>query len=255
MRFQSKIKMLQEERHQIIINRINQRHKVTTKELCKLLKVSVDTVRRDLQELENSGKLVKVHGGAVSASFQLPFQQPEVYAKDKKEAIAKKAVQLIKDGQTILTGGGTIMLELAMMIPKEQQGVLFTVSPLVALEVAQRSAMKVILLGGTVASDAYICAGPAVVAQLAEISVDICFLGTNSISIKQGVTDHNWELAQVKKALLKSAAQSVVMCLSENLNTTEKIQVAPLKQFDILITELPSTRNELAKYSKALQLL
>jgi len=247
--------MLQEERHQLIINRINQRNKATTKELCKLLKVSVDTVRRDLYELENSGKLVKVHGGAVSPSFQLPFQQPQVYAKDKKVAIAQKAVQLIKEGQTILTGGGTIMLELARLIPKNQQGVLFTVSPLVALEVAQRSSMKVILLGGTVASDAYICAGPVVMTQLSEISVDICFLGTNSISLKGGITDNNWELAQVKKALLKTATQAVVMCLSENMNTKENIQVAPLTQIDTLITELLPKSKELAKYSKALQLL
>ena len=247
--------MLQEERHQIILNRINQRQRVTTTELCKLLKVSVDTVRRDLYELENSGKLVKVHGGAVAPSFHLPFQQPNVYAKENKVAIAQKAAGLIKDGMSILTGGGTIVLELVKMIPKNQQGIFFTVSPLVALEMAQASSMKVILLGGNVISDSYICSGPTVISQLAEISVDLCFLGTNSISVKQGVTDHDWEVAQVKKALLKSAAKPVVMCISENLDTSERIQVAPLKQFDTLITELSPGQNQLARYSKALKLI
>lgn len=82
--------MLQEERHHIIINQINLHHKIITTDLCKLLKVSLDTVRRDLSELETNGKIVKVHGGAISRSFHLPFQQPEVYASEEKKKLLKK---------------------------------------------------------------------------------------------------------------------------------------------------------------------
>jgi DeoR/GlpR family transcriptional regulator of sugar metabolism len=140
--------MLSEERHNFILQQLERDQRVLVTDLCKSLEVSVDTIRRDLKELEQKGKLMKVHGGAVSPNFHYPFQQQDVYAKDQKQQVAKKACRLIKNGMTILAGGGTVMLELARMLPENLTGTFFTVSPLVALEVAERSSVEVILLSG-----------------------------------------------------------------------------------------------------------
>ncbi len=247
--------MLQEERHHIIINQINLHHKVITTDLCKLLKVSPDTVRRDLSELENNGKIIKVHGGAISRSFHLPFQQPEIYAREEKKEIAKKALPLIKDGMVILGAGGTIMLELARMIPKNLKGHFFTVSPLVALEIAQRSTVQVILVGGQVSPDSYICTGAPVVSQLAELKADLCFIGANGFSVKEGITDYDWEVVQVKKALIKSASRTAVLTIEEKLDTVQKLQVCSLQSIDYLITALRPGDKKLARYSKFVEIL
>src|SRR5688500_15565706 len=114
--------MLQEERHNLILQQINAHHKVIASELCSMLNVSLDTIRRDIKELERRGKLVKVHGGAISPLFNQPFQQPEVYAQQEKRELAKKALTLIRDGMTFLAGGGTVMLELARMLPEQLKG-------------------------------------------------------------------------------------------------------------------------------------
>lgn len=247
--------MLQEERQNIILDQINLHNKVLTIELCKVLKVSIDTVRRDLKELEEAGKIVKVHGGAISKSFHLPFQPPKVYAKQEKALIAEKALSLVKSGMSILGGGGTIMLELARMFPKDMGGTFFSVSPLVALEIAQRSKMKVILLGGQVTHDSYICSGASVISQLSEIRVDLCLLGANGLSVKEGLTETDWEVAQVKKEMLKVSNKVVVLSIAERLDTIQKIKVGTLKSVNCLITELSVADKRLSRYSQVVNLM
>ena len=87
--------MLKRERHAYIIKQINLHNKVLSSDLSNELRVSEDTVRRDLIELAEMGKIVKVHGGALSKSFHFPFQHLEVYAQNDKKAIAEKALGLL----------------------------------------------------------------------------------------------------------------------------------------------------------------
>ena len=98
--------------------------------------------------MAESGKVLKVYGGALSKSFQYPFQEGNVYAKEAKKEIASKAISLIQSGMTILVGGGTSMIELARLVPKDVQCTFFTISPLVALELAEKENLEVFLLGG-----------------------------------------------------------------------------------------------------------
>jgi DeoR/GlpR family transcriptional regulator of sugar metabolism len=247
--------MLQEERHNFIVQKINSNNKVIASDLCHELNVSLDTIRRDIKELEKKGKLIKVHGGAVSPNFHQPFQQPEVYAKNEKREIAKKALTIIKEGMTILLGGGTVMLELARILPERLKGTLFTVSPLVALEAAQRSTIEVVLLGGRLARNSYICTGASVATAISEIRVDLCLLGTNGLSVDQGITDYDWEVAQIKKAILKSAAKTALLSISEKLGTVQKVQVCKLSAIDILVTELSQNDERLRAYGQVCKVL
>ncbi len=247
--------MLQEERHRYILEQIALHKKILTAGISTSLKVSIDTIRRDLTELEKNGKLVKVHGGAIATDFHYPFQPQEVYAQSEKKEIAKKALQFIKDEMVLLLGGGTVMLELARVIPEKLKGTLFTISPLVALEVAQRSSIDVILLAGRLSRDAYVCTGSSVITQLSEIRVDLCFMGTNALSLDEGVTDHDWEIVQVKKAMVKSANQTVLLCIGEKLGIAKKIQVCPLSSIDYLLTELDPCDGRLKKYSGFFRIL
>ena len=229
--------MLQEERHQLILERLARSKKVHSEELSRLMDVSIDTVRRDLIELESNGKLLRVHGGAISVDFNTPFQPEEIYAQREKIQIAKKAMALIREGMTLLVGGGTVMLEVARLLPGDLKGTLFTVSPLVALEVAQRSSVDVILLAGRVARNSYICTGASVITQISEVKADLCLMGTNGFSLKDGVTDYDWEVVQVKKAMIRQSERTALLSLSEKQKTPHKLQVCPLHAVQYLITE------------------
>jgi len=118
--------MLKEERQAYIIHQINLHNKVLSSDLSVQLNVSEDTIRRDLNELAENGQVLKVYGGALSKSFQFPFQDGNVYAKESKKEIAKKAISLIQNGMTVLVGGGTTMIELARLIPNDVQCTFFT---------------------------------------------------------------------------------------------------------------------------------
>ena len=90
--------MLKKERQAFIIQQINIHNKVMSSDLSVHLDVSEDTIRRDLQELSEKGKLIKVHGGALSKSFHFTLETNPIYSLPEKKVIAFKALELIKDG-------------------------------------------------------------------------------------------------------------------------------------------------------------
>ena len=247
--------MLKEERQAFIIKQINLHNKVLSSDLSIKLNVSEDTVRRDLNELAESGKILKVHGGALSKSFHYPFQQVEVYAKESKKEIAGKVVNILQDGMTVLVGGGTTMIEVARMIPESLKCTFFTVSPLVALELAERSNSTVILLGGQLSKSSQIIIGAQVINQLAEIKVDLCILGTNSLSIADGLTDSDWEVVQVKKAMIRAAKKTAIMSIAEKLGSNQNMKVCDLNAIHYLITDLSPKDNFLGEYSNAVTIV
>lgn len=242
--------MLKEERQDFILKRAGIDNKVRASDLSVLLNVSVDTVRRDIQELVERGRITKIFGGAQAKTFNYPFQQTVVYACEKKQVVARKALSLLKDDMVLLVGGGTIMIEFSKMIPPDFKGTFFTISPLVALELAERSSVDVILLAGRLAPHSYTCIGASVISQFAGINADLCLMGSYGVSLKDGATDDDWEVVQVKKAMTRTSCKTAVLTLSENLEVTRKIQICGLNSIDYLITELDPAEKQLDRYSK-----
>jgi DeoR/GlpR family transcriptional regulator of sugar metabolism len=247
--------MLKEERQTFIMKQINLHNKVLSSDLSTLLNVSEDTVRRDLNELAENGKILKVYGGALSKSFHYPFQATEVYAKEAKKEISKKAIQLIQSGMVLLAGGGTTMIEIARIIPDSLSATFFTVSPLVALELAEHPNIEVNLLGGKLSKNSQINTGSQVINQLSEIKVDLCFLGTNGLSIEEGVTDLDWEVVQVKKAMIKSSHKTAIVSIAEKLNSVQKMKVCNLNSVDYLVTDLKPKDKQIADYAQLVHVI
>ncbi|MBP3943396.1 DeoR/GlpR transcriptional regulator [Sphingobacteriaceae bacterium WQ 2009] len=247
--------MLKEERQAFIIHQINIHNKVLSSDLSVQLNVSEDTIRRDLNELAENGKVLKVYGGALSKSFQFPFQDGNVYAKEAKKEIAKKALNLIQNGMTVLVGGGTTMIELSRLVPDSLQCTFFTISPLVALELAEKPNLDVILFGGKLSRNTNIVAGAQVANELADIKVDLCLLGTNSISLEEGITDSDWEVVQIKRAMIKCSSKVAVLSISEKLNSVQKMKVAPVRDASYLITDLDPDHAALKDFKEVIKLI
>lgn len=244
--------MLKEERQAYIIKQINLHNKVLSSDLSEKLVVSEDTIRRDLNDLADAGKILKVHGGALSKSFHFPFRETDTYAKDAKKEIARKALNLIKNGMLILVSGGTTMIELARMIPDKLTCTFFTVSPLVAIELAEHTNVNVILIGGALSKNAQISVGSAVINQLIDIKFDLCFLTASSFSIKDGVTDSDWEVVQIKKTMVKASSKTAIIGIAEKLETTQKLKVCDISDLDYLITDLKPGDEKYAVYSEVI---
>ncbi|HEV2480517.1 MAG TPA: DeoR/GlpR family DNA-binding transcription regulator [Puia sp.] len=241
--------MLKEERFQYIISQINIHNKVLSSDLSAKLNVSEDTIRRDLNELTDSGQIIKVHGGAISKSFHFPYSERDIYKKEEKKEIARKAVALIEDGMLVIAGGGTTMIELARLIPDSLYCTFLTISPVVAIELGEHPNLDVHLIGGKLSPETQILVGSQVIHQLAEIQADLCFMGTNSLSLTKGITDSDWEAVQVKKAMIRSAQQTVILSIAEKLDSIQKIKVCSLADVTHLVTDLHPDDKLLSKYA------
>lgn len=241
--------MLQEERYKLIMKEINLHNKVLSSDLSTLLNVTEDTIRRDLKSLAQAGKVVKVHGGAISKTFNAPFQpNNEVYAQQEKQIIAEKTVKLFKNDMLILTEGGTTMVEVAKRIPDNLRATFFTLSPLVALALSDHPNLHVITIGGSLKKDVSLVTGASVINQLASINVDLCIMGANAISIAKGITDSNWDVVQVKTAMVRTAKRTGVIAISEKLNSSQRMNVCEINHINYLITELHPDNSLLADY-------
>ena len=230
--------MLKKERQAYILHQINLHNKVLSSDLSQEIQVSEDTIRRDLNELSELGKLMKVHGGALSRSFRHSFQPSDVYSLENKSRIAEKAVALIKDGMFVITTGGTTIIELARRLPEGLHATFFTGSLPAAFEYMNHPNIEVIIIGDRLSKSSQITVGGEAIARIRQIKADLCFLGTNAIDISSGITDNDWEVVQLKRAMIETADKVVSLSISEKINTSQRIKVCDAKDIDVLITEL-----------------
>lgn len=231
--------MLKRERQAYIVHQVNLHNKVLSTDLSEEINVSEDTIRRDLQELDKKGKLIKVHGGALSHSFSnINYPSKKIYAQNNKKIIAKKAVGLIRDGMFVLTGGGTTVVELARALPLTLSATFISGSIPAIVEFMNHPNADVFVVGDKLSRNSKITLGAEAVSRINSLKPDICFLGINAINIEDGVTDNDWDVVQLKQAMIESAQKVVCLTISEKINSMQPIHVCGLDKIDILITEL-----------------
>ena len=230
--------MLKKERQSYILHQVKLHNKVLSTDLSMQMGVSDDTIRRDLQELALSGMLIKVHGGPLSQSFYSgPAETKNIYSYDKKRIIAEKAVSLIKDGMFVLTSGGTTILEMARALPPDLHATFISCSLPAVLEYANHPNIEVIMVGDKVSKNSRFTAGPDAIARIRQVKCDLCFLGVNAIDAVNGISDNDWDVVQVKKAMIDSAHKVVCLSISEKVNTQQPIHVCATHQIHTLVTE------------------
>jgi DeoR/GlpR family transcriptional regulator of sugar metabolism len=244
--------MLKKERQAYILHQVNLHNKVLSSSLCTEINVSEDTIRRDLQELAIDGKVIKVHGGALSHSFnQVYFPAAGVYSQNHKKKIAQKAIGLIGNGMFVLTSGGTTIIELARSLPAQLRATFISGSIPAILEYMQHPNIEVIIIGDKISKNSKITVGSEAIAKIKQIKADICFIGTNAIDAKHGITDNDWEVVQLKRAMIESSKMVVCLSIAEKINSVQPIRVCGLDDINILITELPDDDPVLKPYVDA----
>ena len=244
--------MLKKERQAYILHQLNLHNKVLSVDLCSEIAVSEDTIRRDLQELSEAGQLIKVHGGALSMAFnEVQFTPINVYSQAHKKLIVNKALQLIHNGTFILTSGGTTILELIRALPPQLKVTIMTGSIPVINACMSHPKLEVVVIGDKLSRDSKLTVGAEAIQKISHVNADLCFLGTNAIDIQHGLTDNDWEVVQIKKAMVSSASKVICMTISEKLQTYQPISVCKIEKIDYLITELDPSNETLTPFKQA----
>lgn len=245
-------RMRKSERQNYIMHQINLHNKVLLNDLSEQLRVSSDTIRRDLQNLSDSGRVIKVHGGAVSLSFHNGHRMTkEVYAYNQKRIIAKKAINLITDGMVVLSGGGTTIIEMIKALPPDLQATFISGSLAALMEYSLHPFLNVVAIGDKVSKTSRITVGPEAIGKIRELKADLCIMGINAISLEEGVSENDWDVVQLKKAMIDASRKHVCLSISEKINSRQPIPICGIAKVDVLITELPPDDPLLAPYAKA----
>src|SRR5580658_9170258 len=167
---------LKEERHQHILELLGSEGRVLAADLSSRYSVSEDTVRRDLRELARSGKIQRVHGGALPRRAEaIPFVSRQQIDMESKTGIARAAADMIRDGQVVMIDGGTTNLRIASYLPRERSTTIVTNSPPLALALAEHPKVSVLMLGGNFLKEARVTAGIDTIRRIESIRADLCF--------------------------------------------------------------------------------
>jgi DeoR/GlpR family transcriptional regulator of sugar metabolism len=243
--------MLKIERHKFILDKIQKEQKVVTLDLAILFNTSEDTIRRDLNELDRKKKLKKVYGGAVLLQ-EKPIDVFDIVisSEEEKVKIASKALSLLHDGQVIIMSGGSTNLVFARLIPSELKATIYTYSLRIAMQLSQHPNIDLIFIGGKMQKNAMVTIGIDVIQVLSKIKADICFIGACSVNLDQGLTEIDYEVTLVKKAMINSSERVVSMFSSAKLNTKTPHVVCSLMQLNTIVTELDADDFQLSEYRK-----
>ncbi|MEO6582870.1 MAG: DeoR/GlpR family DNA-binding transcription regulator [Ferruginibacter sp.] len=243
--------MLKQERQAYILHQVNLHNRVLSASLSNEVSVSEDTIRRDLHELSTTGKIIKVHGGALSPSYASGAVNNRVYARNNKQVIAQKTLQLIKNGMFVLTGGGTTILELAKILPQNLSATFISGSIPAICEYMHHPSIDVVVIGDKLSRASKITTGADALSRIKSLRADLCILGINAIDINYGITDNDWDVVQLKQQMISSSQKTVCLTISEKINTMQPIQVCEVSKIDILITELDPEDALLKPYREA----
>ena len=210
---------------------------VTVVDLAPELGVSEATVRRDLQALGEQRLLERSHGGAVAhgTAHELPVRY-RTGRSDEKRRIARAAVELVTDGIAIGLTGGTTTTEVARMLVARQELTVVTNALNIAVELAVRPDLKLIVTGGVARSASYELVGSLADATLRGLYVDMAFVGVDGVDAQRGLTTQNEVEAATDRALIARAKRTIVVADASKLGRVAFAEIAGIERAEQLIT-------------------
>lgn len=237
------------ERHEHIVSAIARDGRVSVAGLSREFDVTSETIRRDLDALEQQRRLRRVHGGAVGAASttlaetSLADRLPQRSAE--KDAIARAALRLVPDsfeGSLLIDAGSTTsrLAELLTAWSPSTPGATLDVSTNslpTASALHGAAHVRLRLLGGSVRGITGAAVGAATVAQISSLRPDIAFLGTNGVSAGFGLSTPDEAEAAAKTAMAHGARRVVVLADSSKLESEALVRFARLDEIDTLVTD------------------
>lgn len=237
--------MLKITRQEIISDEVQKKGLISLVELAHLLNVSEITIHRDLEELEQSGKLKRVRGGAKRISPfgpEPPILQRQTAQVNEKRSIALEALQLIADGEVIALESGSTTLELARAISQKggwKNLQVVTNSFPIVQELVQVQGVKIVFLGGIVSPDEMGTFGMFTEAMLKQMSINKVFLGCRGIDTKVGLSNSIQAEAEVAavQAFVTAANQTIVLSDHTKFGLAFLFHMLSIQQIDVVVTD------------------
>ena len=229
-----------EKRKKKIMECLNKEGKVEVQALADELGVSTETIRRDLERLDQEGKLKKVYGGAVKVradAFELPFDKKTLINAKEKAAIGRRAAALVKDGDTIMIGNGTSTLEVVRNLHSHANVTIVTHSTPVLLLAMEMFPGRIIFVGGEVNRHQRSVSGPLSELVLNRIRVNKAFISAGGVSLVDGITDYEISEANISRIMIERADEAIILADHSKLGKTTFANICSLDDVFTVITD------------------
>ncbi len=249
--------MLPLERRTWLESEIKSKQRIEIEEISKRLNVSSMTIRRDLIELENEGKVIRTHGGAISPSTltgEVPYSSKKVINNNQKKQIALKALSLVEENSIIILDSGTTTMELAKLL-KSRGGLTIVTNDIKIANELIDSSPKVIVTGGELQQGIGALYGSTTQNMLNSIHADIFFLGTHAIDFNNGVTAPTFEKALIKQLMKSAAERTWLLADSSKFNKKSFVNVCEIEEIDGVITDDGLDKDVMHEYESKVDFL
>lgn len=231
------------ERKAQIMNLLEKENVVSVVQLAEMLKISKETVRRDLRELEQDGMIQRTHGGAVydaqvSSVSEDPYKVREIRNYSEKQVICKAAAQYVQDGDTIYVDNSSTTISLLKYINPQHQVTIVTNSIRFLLESVpyENPNITFISLGGVFRAKNYSVAGILSLDNARNFRPNKAFISCRAIELS-GLSDGSIFEIEVKRAMLDASKESFVLADYTKFNKTGTVHLAKLSKISHIITD------------------
>lgn len=227
-----------QDRRTQLLELIRSRRFATLEELARALGVSESTIRRDLEFLEKQGDAKRIHGGALytgSSPKLAHFEMRQPMRWEQKRAIAKKAVELIAAGDSILLDGGTTTYEVARLLLGLPLHIVTNSLPVANL-LASDPTSDLVFVGGNLCPRTGVAQGPHANAMIASLRVRKAILSVAAVN-DEGFFNNNLLLVETERAMMRSADEVIIVADSSKFGHRSLAHVCRLDEVDYLITD------------------
>jgi DeoR/GlpR family transcriptional regulator of sugar metabolism len=227
------------ERRELMLRWLREEGRLRASEVAERLDVSLDTVRRDIQELADAGALRRVRGGALPPRSPGPvsFAERRSWEGPERATVAAAGASLLRPGEVIALGGGTTIVELARRLAPGFEATVLTTSPDVAAALAENPGLTVDIAGGRLHPDARTVTGAAALEAIRAVRPDTCVVSGCSLHPAAGLTMRIREEAEVVRLMLEQAERVVALLTASKIGTTAPYPVAEGERIDLLVTD------------------
>jgi DeoR family transcriptional regulator of aga operon len=234
------------ERLGAILQALSERGNVDVEDLTRDLDVSPATVRRDLQALHEQRLLERTHGGAVAIGglYELPMRYRSSRQREEKLRIAAAALRHVRGGMSIALTGGTTTTEIGRAVVHLEELTVVTNAINIAAELAVRSNIRLIVTGGVARSASFELVGPLAESVLAQLHVDLAFVGVDGIGARTGLSTHREIEAHTNRVLAERAKKVIAVADGTKVGTTALARICGADEIDRLITTADADPDE-----------